>query len=230
MNDGVPPLASLITLNRALLAQHLLRGIAHDLRNNLQVVALGASLGAEDQSSAVALRVDRSLEEMISSLELLSRLGRPSADDPPTTDLGEALDEIKVLADLVRNTPTLRLRIEPPSEPTVVAVPKAAIHQMVLNLIINAKEAGARATDPVTVTVTMPMDGRVAVVVEDAGSGMPAEAGTLYFSSKNRANHGGVGLWVTRALAHQYQGELSWDAPPGSGTRVRLILPVTVRG
>ncbi len=230
MSDGAPPLASLITLNRALLAQQLLRGVAHDLRNNLQVVALGASLGAEDQGSAVSLRVDRSLEEMIGSLELLSRLGRPSVDDPPTTDLGEALEEVGVLADLVRNTPTLRLRIEPPSEPTVVVAPRGVIHQMVLNLIVNAKEASERATDLVTVTVTMPMDGRVAVVVEDPGAGMPVEAGTLYFSTKNRTNHGGLGLWVSRALAQQYQGELSWDGGSSGGTKVRLILPVTARG
>ena len=37
---------SLVTLNRALVSQHLLRGLAHDIRNNLQVVALGSSLAS----------------------------------------------------------------------------------------------------------------------------------------------------------------------------------------
>ena len=79
---------SLITLNRALLAQQLLRGVAHDLRNNLQVVALGSSLGAESQGSAVAVRVERSLDEMVGSLELLSRLGRAAPGEAASTDLG----------------------------------------------------------------------------------------------------------------------------------------------
>ena len=221
---------SLITLNRALLAQQLLRGVAHDLRNNLQVVALGSSLGAESQGSAIAVRVERSLEEMVESLELLSHLGRAAPGEPGSTDLGTALGEVRILADLQRNVPTLRLRIDPPAAPTVVGAPKTAVHQMLLNLITNAKEAGARATDPVTVTVTMPMDGRVAIVVEDAGAGMPAEAGTLYFSTKDRGSHGGLGLFVTRTLAERYGGELGWESGTGGGTRARLILPTTGPG
>ena len=231
MTDGAgPPLPSLIALNRALQAQQLLRGVAHDLRNNLQVVALGSSLGAEGQGSAVAVRVERSLEEMVGSLELLSHLGRATVDEPASTDLGGAFDDIRILADLQRNVATLRLRIDPPTTPTVVAVPKTAVQQMLLNLIINAKEAGARATDPVTLTVTMPMAGRVAIVIADVGAGMPSEAGTLYFSTKDRGSHGGLGLFVTRALAEQYDGELVWESGAAGGTRVRLILPVTGRG
>ncbi len=218
---------SLITLNRALLAQQLLRGVAHDLRNNLQVVALGSSLGAESQGSAVAVRVERSLDEMVGSLELLSRLGRAAPGEAASTDLGAALEEVRILADLQRNVPTLRLRIDPPAAPTVLAAPKTAVHQMLLNLITNAKEAGARATDPVTVAVTMPMDGRVAIVIADVGTGMPADAGTLYFSTKDRGSHGGLGLFITRALAEQYGGELGWESGTAGGTRIRLILPIT---
>ena len=231
MTDGAgPSLPSLITLNRALLAQQLLRGVAHDLRNNLQVVALGSSLGAESQGSAVAVRVERSLEEMVGSLELLSRLGRSAPDEPAATDIGEAFEEVRVLADLQRYVPTLRLRIDPPVEPTVVAAPKTVVHQMLLNLITNAKEAGSRTTDPVTLAVTMPMDGRVAMVIEDVGAGMPGDAGTLYFSTKDRGSHGGLGLFVTLALAERYGGELRWEPRTGGGTSVRLILPITVRG
>ena len=98
---------------------------------------------------------------------------------------------------------------------------------MLLNLITNAKEAGARVTDAVTVAVTIPMDGRVAIVVEDGGAGMPPEAGTLYFSTKDRASHGGLGLYVTRALAERYGGELSWEPAADRGTRARLVLPVS---
>ena len=56
---GPDQIESLITLNRALLNQHLLRGVAHDLRNNLQVVALGSSLATVAASEVDALPAPR---------------------------------------------------------------------------------------------------------------------------------------------------------------------------
>ncbi len=232
MTGGPPPsLPSLITLNRALLGQQLLRGVAHELRNNLQVVALGSSLGIDGQTGAVAARVDRSLDEMVGTLELLSHLGRAAGAEPLATDLGEAFDEVRTFADLQRNVPILRLSVEPPSEPTTVLVQKGAIHQMLLNLITNAKEASERATDAVSLTVTMPMEGRVAILVTDAGPGMPTLAGSLFYSTKNRNCHGGIGLFVTRALADAHGGELTWGpGPSGGGTTARLVLPISGPG
>ncbi len=223
-------MASLIALNRALMAQQLLRGIAHDLRNNLQVVALGSSLGPEAQAPAITARVDRSLDEMVRSLERLSHMGRAPEAEPLATGLTEVLDELRILADLQRNLPAIRLSIESAGGATMVAAPKSAIVQMVLNLVANAKEAGGRVSDPIALTVTMPMEGRVAIVVVDAGSGMPATAGSLYFSTKDRTCHGGIGLVVTRALAEEHGGELTWAPGPTGGTAARLVLPVSDPG
>ncbi|MGE0443287.1 MAG: sensor histidine kinase [Gemmatimonadales bacterium] len=215
----------LITLNRALMTQHLLRGIAHDLRNNLQVVALGASLGDDAGGISVSVRVDRALDEMTAALDLLSRLGRTAANEPAETDVGEALSEAVHLAALQRNLPTLGLTIEPPPAPAAVRMPRSELVQVVLNLVANAKDSGPLATDPVTVGVSAPMDGEVALTVVDRGSGIPPSAGAPFASTKDPANHAGLGLFVVRALVEGRGGRLVCDRLPEGGTRIRVVLP-----
>ncbi len=221
---------SLVTLNRALLAQQLLRGIAHDIRNNLQVVALGSSLGEDGAGTPISIRVERSLDEMVRALDLLSSLGRVTINEPPVCELTEILSAIDELAALQRNLPTLRVRIERPAAPTRVAIPRSELVQILLNLLANAKEAQSRPDEQVEVITTIPMDGRIAILVDDRGPGVPVGAGTPLYTTKDPAFHGGLGLFVGRELATRRGGELGWEARPGGGSRVRLVLPISDRG
>lgn len=221
---------SLLTLNRALLTQHLLRGIAHDLRNNLQVVALGSSLGEENRGSAIAVKVDRALDDMVATLDLLSHLGRPPGPEPADTSLELVFDELRHLADFQRNLPTLRLAVTPPPGPVLVAAPRSAVLQILLNLVSNAKEASARPTDPVEVSATMPMDGQVAILVEDHGSGVMPPGGGPLDTDRDRGLHGGLGVFCCRTLVARHGGSIDWEPRPGGGLRARVVLPVSVRG
>lgn len=218
---------SLITLNRALVTQHLLRGLAHELRNNLQIVTLGASLDNESRGSAIAHKVDRALDDMVATLDLMSKLGRSTADEAPDARLDLAMDEVTRLADLQRNLPTLRLAVNPPAEPVRVAIRRTELIQILLNLIANAKEAQTRPTERVTVSTTIPMDGRIAILVDDTGAGLGADAGQPFESDRDRSLHGGIGLFCVRALAERAGGELGWEPRPEGGTRVRVVLPLS---
>jgi C4-dicarboxylate-specific signal transduction histidine kinase len=220
----------LIALNRALLTQQLLRGIAHDLRNNLQVVALGSSIGEDLGGISVNLRVDRALDDMAATLDLMTRLGKSAVAEEPETDLAAAIDEAVWLAGLQRSLPGLGLAVERPPSPVTVRMPRGELVQVLLNLIANAREATELSTDPVVLTGTMAMDGQAAVTVDDAGPGIPPSGGTPFASSKSPANHGGLGLFVSRALVEGRGGTVSWDRRPQGGTRVRVVLPVTARG
>ena len=229
---GPDQIDSLITLNRALLNQHLLRGVAHDLRNNLQVVALGSSLGDEDRGSAIAVKVDRALDEMVATLDLLSHLGRTPGDEPADSSLPLILDELRQLSDLQRNLPTLRLAITPPpaAGPVLVAAPRSLLLQVLLNLVSNAKEATDRPTEQVEVTATMPMEGRIAIMVDDSGPGREAPDGTPLVTSKDRGGHGGLGVFCCRVIVERLGGTIDWTPRPEGGLRARLVLPISDRG
>ncbi len=222
--------ASLITLNRALLAQQLLRGVAHDLRNNLQVVALGGSLGEENRGSAIAVKVERALDDMVATLDLLTHLGRPPASEAGDSSLELVLGELRQLTDLQRNIPTLRLAITPPPMPVMIAAPRSHLLQILLNLVTNAKEAASRPTEQVAVTATMPMEGRVAILVDDTGADPRPPDGTPLATTKDRSFHGGLGVYCCRIMVERLGGEITWEPRLEGGLRARLVLPLSDRG
>ena len=75
-------------------------------------------------------------------------------------------------------------------------------------------------------------DGRVLVIVEDSGPGIPAEQHGLIFERFGRANVGlgkpgtGLGLFIARSIAEAHGGTLSVASAPGEGATFTLELPV----
>ncbi|MHB1327622.1 MAG: sensor histidine kinase [Gemmatimonadales bacterium] len=219
------PADRLIKLNRADMIQQLLRGIAHELRNNLQVVALGSSLGEESRGTAIGFRIERALDDMVGGLDLLAMLGHPSPTATPHTDIAEVLIAMQQLTDLQRNLPTIPLAVEPPST-IVAAIPRTTLLQILLNLIANAKEAAGGTAGPIGITVES--DGAVvSLTVDNDGEAISPEAGTAFMTTRDPVTHAGIGLFVSRALAERSGGTLTWAPRTGGGTRTRLTLPVS---
>ncbi len=215
----------LIKLNRADVIQQLLRGIAHDLRNNLQVVALGSSLGEESRGTAIGFRIERALDDMVGGLDLLAMLGHPSPTASPHTDIAEVLIAMQQLTDLQRNLPTVPLAVEPPST-IVAAIARTTLLQILLNLIANAKEATGGTATPIGITVERD-SGVVSLTVDNDGESIPPEAGAAFMTTRDPATHAGIGLFVSRTLAERSGGTLNWEPRTGGGTRTRLTLPVS---
>ncbi len=90
---------------------------------------------------------------------------------------------------------------------------------------------------------------RLRLTVEDNGPGIPAEIQERsfdpFFTTKDRTKHSGLGLWISRSIAQEHGGELTYESPstalppsPGSfgeasragevghGARFHLDLPV----
>ena len=96
--------------------------------------------------------------------------------------------------------------------------------EVLSELLDNSLQAGAS-----TVTLsTRIRQGRACVEVEDDGSGMPAETLAMatdpFFST--REGRRGLGLTIVRSIAQGHAGDLEILSEPGSGTRVRLWLPL----
>jgi signal transduction histidine kinase len=71
--------------------------------------------------------------------------------------------------------------------------------------------------------------GRLIVVIDDDGPGLPQAAREAVFGRGVRADEqvpgSGLGLAIARELARLYGGDVELDASPAGGLRVRLTLP-----
>jgi len=202
---------------------------SHELRTPLSTIAGYTELARtrpDPQTTATALgKVEEEAGRMTTLVEdllLLARLdaGRPMASEPVdlTRLLVEAVSDARVLA------PGHHWRIVVPDEPIEVTGDEQGLHQVVTNLLNNARKHTPPGT---TVTVTGRSDG---FDVHDDGPGFPAALVPQAFerfargdASRNRAGGAGLGLALVEAIVRSHAGTVTLSSEPGDTTvAVRL--------
>ena len=106
-----------------------------------------------------------------------------------------------------------------------VKVQREDLEEMLGNLLDNAcKWAKSRVS-----VESSELEGRIAIVVDDDGPGLPAELREKVLQRGVRADEAaprsGFGLAIVRDLAELHQGSISLEASPLGGVRARLTLP-----
>jgi signal transduction histidine kinase len=212
----------LVLLDRAHGVQQLLRGLAHDLRNNLQVVALASQLGDAGRTPEIDERVEQALEDLTEGLDFLGAMGRSVAEGVTTTSLPGLLKQLRRTVGYQRNIPPTPVRFGPCPDAELLVPPAAAL-QIVLNLITNAKEASP-PNDVVEVGFQQ-QSRTVEIEVLDRGPGLPRGSGDPFVSANAAEAHAGTGLFAARTMAARFGGSVEWEARRDGGTRTRIVLP-----
>ena len=210
---------------------------SHELRTPLSTIHGYAELSRRTsppdpaQLSMAMSKVEAEATRMSSLVEdllLLARLdaGRPLArDEVDLTRLAlEAVGDARVVG------PEHRWRLDLPDEPVVAPGDEQRLHQVLTNLLNNAR----RHTPPGTsVTVGVREDGdEVVLSVLDDGPGLPPPLVSTAFerftrgdSARTRASGGaGLGLSLVQAISHAHGGRVSVESVPGR-TRFEVRLP-----
>ena len=210
--------------------------VSHELRNPLGVVRTSVFV-LRDSLKDVTPRVGRSLERIERSVVRCDRIidelldfTRITGLEPVPTPLDDwlagVLDEQVVPEGIV-----LRRDLDLPG--TTVALDRGRFRRAVINIFDNACQAmlgeeeakPARVGDSLTVR-TCARAGRVEVVFEDQGSGMPAEVYERIFEPLFSTKGFGVGLGlpVVKQIMEQHGGGIEVETEVGRGTTVRLWL------
>ena len=203
----------------------LASAVGHDINNLLQVCAVQlAELRelADDARAArgIADELSATLGDIGSLAGSLLGVGR-AGPEGREADLGRVLRES---AELARRHRALRrsvLHLEvPPDGPRVA--PVDLLRRAVLNLLINAGEAGARRI----LLRLVPRNGEVAIEVHDDGHGVAEEDRSRILHSFVSTKEGGRGLGLTaaRVLAREQGGTLTVGTSPLGGACFRLGL------
>jgi signal transduction histidine kinase len=225
----------------------LAAGIAHDFNNILSIIKGSAQIienNATDQHK-VLTRVDRIKTVVEQGAGIVrSMLGMGKVSDFTECDPAELVEEsIRLLGD--RFPPQVQVKYEKDGKPPTLSCSRGVIHQILLNLILNAVDAsGGEGTvvlrtrvvsDPGAVIALAPAPAAsyLAIDVADKGVGIAAESlprifepfyTTKGFSSRRGT---GLGLSMVYELAKGLGYGLAVRSKVGEGSTFTLLAPLS---
>lgn len=217
-------------------------GVAHDMNNQLAVILNYADFALE------ALEDDRASEEigeirfaaeraaaLVSQLMLFARQEEAAVQ---TLDVAAIVGELeRMLSRTIGEHITLITALADESSP--IQADRAQVEQVVMNLVVNARDAmpdGGTLTIS-TANVTLDKDSLktragpaqpgdyLCLAVSDTGIGMPADvvakAFEPFFTTKPKGSGTGLGLATVYGVLRKAQGHVQIYSEPGHGTAIK---------
>ncbi len=211
---------------------NLAGGVAHDFNNLLQaMLAAVQSLQAHPVEQERLAAELTALEEYISRGARLTRqlliFSRREIATRETVDLNETIRAAgRMLRPLLRENIALDLDLD--NEQPFVRADRGQIEQVLMNLALNAAEA--MPGGGTLVVRTRKAGGKAWIEVEDSGAGIPDAIRDRifepFFTTKPAGRGTGLGLSVVLGIVAAHGGDIAVESGVGTGTKVRVTLPV----
>jgi signal transduction histidine kinase len=201
----------------------LATAVAHDLNNLAGIALLAVGVGLRSPADAVdALpRIERANRAIGDLVARLQRIARPSTGEPEAANLPRIVDDILMMVRPILREHSIEIEADLPVVPPVVCDP-VLIHQVVLNLVLNAQDALAGVSvDRRHIKVRVRDDaGVVRLTIADTGPGIAPDAFARLFqpfvTTKGGA-HLGLGLAAAHAALEQFGAQLGARNDPTGG-------------
>jgi two-component system cell cycle sensor histidine kinase/response regulator CckA len=224
----------------------LVAGVAHNF-NNLLTVTMGYTdllierheadrPGSSDLEELEEIR--KATQRGAALTHQLLAFGRKHIAQPTRIDLNRVVAGLReMLRRLIRED--IALRIEVAAEPAMVRFDPHDIEQVLMNLVINARDAlpvgGAIDIDVSRQAITpasaldLGAGDYVRIRVHDNGTGMPpdvvAHLFEPFFTTKDVGAGTGLGLAFVDGVVRHGGGTVTVDTAPGHGTTFSIYLP-----
>lgn len=225
----------------------LAAGVAHDFNNLLTAIVANVELGlmmaaAGDPLRLHLLEIREATARAAGLTGQLLAFSRKQVLEPCPVDLSAKVDEMRtMLGRVVGEGVSLSFDLAPGLPP--VLVDPTQLEQVVLNLVVNARDAAAPNGLISVATRLAELQGTegagrsgtrfVVLAVADDGKGIPADVVPHvfepFFSTKGERGTG-LGLSTVDGIVTQHGGFVELDTKPGRGTTFRVFLPEAPEG
>jgi signal transduction histidine kinase len=206
--------------------------LAHEIRNPLTGMrSLTQRLARGDVDDARAARyadvilgeIGR-LDRIVGNLLDLSRRSVVDTGAPAHTELRSLFEDLQLLLDGRARRAQVAIDVQAASD-VVAAVPRDALAQALLNLLLNAV-AHSPAGGRVRLEARPLPDGAVEIRVTDSGPGVPLDDRERIFEPFHTGGTGaGLGLAVVRRLARELDWQIGVRDGAGGGACFHLRVP-----
>jgi PAS domain S-box-containing protein len=221
--------------------------VAHDFNNILMSIMGSAELmlmdlAADDPARAEANEIKLSVQRGAGLTRQLLAFSRREATSFSLFALGDVINGMDTMLRRLMG-PEIEFVISRPSEPIMVIADPAQIEQVVLNLVVNARDAmpeGGRVTVKVEeveldeAAAVAQVEGRAGryarLTVSDTGTGIDEQTRAKlfepFFTTKEQGKGTGLGLSIVYGIVKRSGGYISVVSEPGHGAAFLIYLPL----
>jgi PAS domain S-box-containing protein len=224
-------------------------GLAHDFNNQLYALSGFAHFVARDAGLSAAsrhdlLQVQQAIERMAGMTRQLLAFARQQVLNPETLDLNSVVTDTQpLLQRLIGSNIAIELALA--AGPKWVRVDRSQLVQVLLNLVINARDAMEESGTVAIRTETLEVSpgerlDRVGAPIEpgafaqlavsDSGAGIAPEhlprIFEPFFTTKEAGRGTGLGLATVDGIVSQSGGHIQVESSPDRGTTVRVLFPL----
>jgi signal transduction histidine kinase len=216
-------------------------GIAHEIANPLasmdsvlQLMQRRPERPRPDSVQTLRTQVER----IRNTIQQMSTFAHPGGGDRQTVRADVLIEQAIDLVRFDHRIRNVELVRQFGDDPPAVRVSPQSIHQVLINLLLNALDAMEGRSAPGSfpgssgprITVGTERDGPWAVLwIEDNGHGIePAHVARLFepfFTTKPLGKGTGLGLSISYTLVRSHDGEIRVTSTPNQSTRFNIRLP-----
>lgn len=225
-------------------------GVAHDFNNLLTTIMGNADLALmelkEDTSAQRnVLEIQKAAQRAASLTRQLLTFSRKQIIKPAVLNLNHVVSDLeKMLRRLIGEDIDFLTAYEP--EPWHVFVDPGQMEQVVMNLVVNARDAMPKGGELTIETANVELDlayledhgventpgPYVMLAVTDTGAGIDPDIRPHifdpFFTTKERGHGTGLGLSTVYGIVKQNKGYLWVYSEPGEGTTFKIYLPRSI--
>lgn len=214
-------------------------GVAHELRNPLTSVKMLVQTGLEGDKAAGLppedlMVIEHEIRRMEQCIRLFLDFARPPDSEPRRVDLNAIIGRALALMEGRARRQKVAIAAEMSSRPVSVTVDPEQVHQVLVNLLLNALDAMPRGGEVHLQMHVEPGDGledrpgRVEIRVRDTGPGIAPRIRQRLFepfvSSKETGL--GLGLSICKRLIEANGGTITGANDPEGGAIFTFVLPL----
>ncbi len=225
---------ALVDAAKFALVGELAAGVAHELRTSLGVLRSSVQIVertvSEDDPQLVELTqmIRAEVDRLGGIVNELLELGRARSPRLEVVPLARPLERAIELARARAEEAGIEIAHEPFDEGLEVHCDVEMIHQVALNLLVNAIQAIGQGGH-IEVGLAAEGDDHVAFEIADDGPGVDEESRKQIFRPFVSGREGGIGLGLTfvQRVVYEHHGQIDLESAPGKGARFRVKLPRT---
>ena len=231
--------AQLIQSNKLASLGEIAAGIAHEINQPLQVICIHTEMCQENLLCQNYHLVEKSFKAIVSQVDRIESIvkqvgsfGRDTElDNYKNEDTLSIFNNVMIIIINQYNNDGVELRqVIPPSLPPLFCN-KIQIEQVLINLLINAKDSVETSRKKVVFIKAHVQKNNLYIQVSDTGCGIDPtkinEIFTPFYTTKPLGKGTGLGLSISYSIIHQHKGDIKVTSEIGKGTTFTMRLPLS---